>query len=53
MLSKLGPEAEAGFLRALAAEELQVEPLTPSDYGRWPNSFFNTAVFRWVEPTHL
>jgi predicted nucleic acid-binding protein len=34
MPSKLGPEAEAGFLRALAAEEIHVEPLTPSDYGR-------------------
>ncbi|KAA8890695.1 PIN domain-containing protein [Nocardia colli] len=34
MLARLGPQAEAQFLRALAAEELQVEPLTSSDFGR-------------------
>lgn len=34
MLAKLGPQAEAGFLRSLAAEELRVEPLTPADYAR-------------------
>ncbi|QBS42364.1 type II toxin-antitoxin system VapC family toxin [Nocardia sp. CS682] len=34
MLAKHGPQAEAQFLRALAAEELQVEPLTSSDFGR-------------------
>ncbi|WP_378735791.1 type II toxin-antitoxin system VapC family toxin [Nocardia brasiliensis] len=34
MLAKHGPRAEAQFLRALAAEELQVETLTPSDFGR-------------------
>ncbi len=34
MLGKLGPQAEAGFLRALAAEELHVEALTPADYAR-------------------
>ncbi|MEV6557113.1 PIN domain-containing protein [Nocardia sp. NPDC051756] len=34
MLAKHGPQAEAQFLHALAAEELQVEPLTSSDFGR-------------------
>ncbi|MCL2583357.1 MAG: PIN domain-containing protein [Streptosporangiales bacterium] len=34
MLSRIGPHAEAGFLRSLAAGELQVESLTPADYAR-------------------
>ncbi|WP_225731951.1 MULTISPECIES: type II toxin-antitoxin system VapC family toxin [unclassified Nocardia] len=34
MLSKLGSEIEARFLRSLEAEELRVEPHTPADYGR-------------------
>lgn len=34
MLAKLGPQAEADFLRSLAAEELHVESLTSSDYAR-------------------
>ncbi|WSV87200.1 PIN domain-containing protein [Nocardia sp. NBC_01009] len=34
MLAKLGAQAEAGFLRSLAAEELQVEQLLPADYAR-------------------
>jgi uncharacterized protein len=31
MLAKLGPEAEAPFLRSLAAEELKMEALVPAD----------------------
>ncbi|MFJ1458917.1 type II toxin-antitoxin system VapC family toxin [Nocardia sp. N2S4-5] len=34
MLGKLGPRPEAKFLRALADEELRVEPLCPGDYAR-------------------
>jgi predicted nucleic acid-binding protein len=34
MLAKLSPEAEATFLRSLAAEELKVETLSPADYTR-------------------
>lgn len=34
MLARLGPQAEAAFLRSLAAEELRVEPVLPADYAR-------------------
>lgn len=34
MLGRFDPENEARFLRSLAAEELQVEALTPHDYAR-------------------
>lgn len=34
MLAKSGPQAEATFLRSLAAGELTVEPLGPADYAR-------------------
>jgi predicted nucleic acid-binding protein len=34
LLGKLGPQAEALFLRSLAAEELRVEPLSPDDCSR-------------------
>ncbi len=45
MLAKLGPQAEAGFLRSLAAEELQVEPLTPADYARMADLILQYGKF--------
>lgn len=45
MLAKSGPQAEATFLRALAAEELTVEPLGPTDYARMADLVVQYGTF--------
>lgn len=45
MLAKVGPQAEATFLRSLAAEELIVEPLSPADYARMADLVVEYGTF--------